>query len=1471
MNRMASLLNRSSGLYGMRLASSPPSHRAPLLERDQELEEEDGSGEEDNDENDDNDDHDDDKHHNQEHNEDEDEEMLDSRQDEDENDDEEDENDEYEMDDNNNYDQDPVETHGVDGNHERDAAESAAASATVGQEVKKRRASLEQDIDGGPGGADGGGGDDHGGGGGGNNDDNDDQDEEIDSDDDEDDDGEYDQEEEDEDENDIVIHDEEEDEDNAFRQRLLDLQDHDEYQPAPPPIGAPGSVTETRKKIYLKACHQVLATLHPAVGQPKLAQHSLSVAAEKDLLHSVLNIVHPPKKPANSKIIMRRAPTQEDFFRGSLSRNPISLQQIKKDEEPTVRDLRQHIANDLQMGDSAELLEILVANKILDVDLKLRVVHQVVWKQHLMLSQQGGVGASPGGSALSQFLVSGRTRSLISSRGGLSMIFSGVGLGPPTDTSGNTITDDTPLSELPPMVVTYRLTGVDGEATEDTVTTLEDPEAPLQSSDAKQVERQLEKEFGMTRLLTEGRGVYCLLKSVERNINDTLRRIRRDDVGNGENLTRNHFKTCTPNPGLSLLSCSAKLASNRELLLQCRAPTILLRLLLDVLHALEGEGLSERNPTAKELQELIEILASDMLLSSMTVAEIREETAEDASTLRLLLGAIETSSLSRPLRNVIAKLLPYLTYGQPALSKELASEFQRHFDETLLRDGDRDGNDDELEDILMATFVHTSMALPANDVCNSLRTELIECGYVERIANFVLEHFPPEPPEWSACLWAKGESPLTENLLHSWQQYTKRAGLKTAFDMLIGLCKGHGPTKSAVGNFVDEHGHFLIEACHWLESSSDNPSARVSMKNLGLVAETLLDELSLEGSPTAPQVNALRTKTRDRKKDIAMERRNKALLGMGTFASKKATSDAKRPADQISGGLGGRGTTAPLLAPGLGLFGNSESAASTTPSSKRRKTGKTKETVPPVKPSWMVEMEDMQDESGLTCAVCQEGKTLQPSELLGLYAYVKKVSVPISQFGGRNHIDGTSLLTALPNLPSSLSDSHAALEWYPAARAIGEDLKESSRASLSSMASNRRTTYFTTTVSAGNAIHLGCHNRARQVDRNHPKAPKSEWEGATLRNSRVKCNVIMPLVTSRSSQVPLVAVDVALTEHQTAVSNLLGARPKSMLWNVLHDVRLLLLRMAYGEPLNTDCGGGSLQSNCLLVFHQLLMADMFEKDAQVDAPETAQHARHLSAGFLAACAITHAHDYSKRSQSLLHRGMADSSTMACLTCILFHNTRHDYNSGAAAAATATSSDDEERPHPKRRWILGRDYFLRGLITCAGRRHALGIDGSGCSSTTTTTTTSGTSNRTSGNRRRRTAGFADWDIVDEADLLELAGIDGEMGNTSAVASTSSRIRSSTSSTSSSSLRNATIDDFKDALRPMIVYFAMMDQLSNDFVLTLDDGKVDDFANNLVDVINGCNGCKTIRELLRKARVDMGDDEIIDELQKGMMAA
>jgi len=41
----------------------------------------------------------------------------------------------------------------------------------------------------------------------------------------------------------------------------------------------------------------------------------------------------------------------------------------------------------------------------------------------------------------------------------------------------------------------------------------------------------------------------------------------------------------------------------------------------------------------------------------------------------------------------------------------------------------------------------------------------------------------------------------------------------------------------------------------------------------------------------------------------------------------------------------------------------------------------------------------------------------------------------------------------------------------------------------------------------------------------------------------------------------------ALADHQSAVSNMLGSKPKSMLWTVLHDIRLLIFRMTAAAAL----------------------------------------------------------------------------------------------------------------------------------------------------------------------------------------------------------------------------------------------------------------------------------------------------------------
>ena len=135
----------------------------------------------------------------------------------------------------------------------------------------------------------------------------------------------------------------------------------------------------------------------------------------------------------------------------------------------------------------------------------------------------------------------------------------------------------------------------------------------------------------------------------------------------------------------------------------------------------------------------------------------------------------------------------------------------------------------------------------------------------------------------------------------------------------------------------------------------------------------------------------------------------------------------------------------------------------------------------------MDEMQDLVDETGLVCSVCQEGLENQPKSLMGLYCYVKKVT--LSSAESQININGAVLLTSLPSkLPSSMNKTQQVVEWYQSGRAAGNELREEVRSS----AVRRRDMSFTSTVSSCNGIHIQCHARARQADRNHPKAPKSK-------------------------------------------------------------------------------------------------------------------------------------------------------------------------------------------------------------------------------------------------------------------------------------------------------------------------------------------------------------------------------------------
>ena len=135
-------------------------------------------------------------------------------------------------------------------------------------------------------------------------------------------------------------------------------------------------------------------------------------------------------------------------------------------------------------------------------------------------------------------------------------------------------------------------------------------------------------------------------------------------------------------------------------------------------------------------------------------------------------------------------------------------------------------------------------------------------------------------------------------LKEEWRQYFDRQGLDNAFQILTGLCSKHASTQQLLSN-ISEDGNSndddvklsLLTLCHWMESTSDNTSSSIKNPN-GILAETLLDALKEGNESASEKICAIRKKTRDRKREIAEERRNKALKGMSAFGPMTGSSAA---------------------------------------------------------------------------------------------------------------------------------------------------------------------------------------------------------------------------------------------------------------------------------------------------------------------------------------------------------------------------------------------------------------------------------------------------------------------------------------------------------------------------------------------------------------------------------------------------
>ncbi|KAK9116429.1 hypothetical protein Sjap_015376 [Stephania japonica] len=209
------------------------------------------------------------------------------------------------------------------------------------------------------------------------------------------------------------------------------------------------------KRQFIRACISGLQ-IH---GEERKERTSLFI------LEQLCNLICPSKPEPSYLLVLNKAHTQEEFIRGSMTKNPYSSAEIGF----LMRDVKNKICHQLELLGLLEDdygMELLVAGNIISLDLSISQVYEQVWKKSC--NQSGSTANS----------------ALLSSGG------------------------FTAVRDCPPMTVTYRLQGLDGEATEPMIKELEEEREETQDP---------EVEFAIAGAVREYGGLEIILSMIQAN------------------------------------------------------------------------------------------------------------------------------------------------------------------------------------------------------------------------------------------------------------------------------------------------------------------------------------------------------------------------------------------------------------------------------------------------------------------------------------------------------------------------------------------------------------------------------------------------------------------------------------------------------------------------------------------------------------------------------------------------------------------------------------------------------------------------------------------------------------------------------------------------------------------------------------------------------------------------------------------
>lgn len=619
------------------------------------------------------------------------------------------------------------------------------------------------------------------------------------------------------------------------------------------------------KQQFIQACINGLQ-IH---GQERRGRTSLFI------LEQLCNLICPSKPESVYLLILNKAHTQEEFIRGSMTKNPYSSSEIG----PLMRDVKNKICNQLDLLGLVEDdygMELLVAGNIISLDLSIAQVYEQVWKK----SNSQSLNAVSG-----------------------------------TTLSSNAITS---TRDCPPMTVTYRLQGLDGEATEPMIKELDEDREESQDP---------EVEFAIAGAVRECGGLEIILAMIQ---------LLRDDLkSNQEQLV----------VVLNLLMHCCKIRENRRALLRLGALGLLLETArrafsVDAMEPAEGILLIVESLTLEANEsDNINITQNALTVSS-------EETGAGEQAKKIVLMFLER--LCHPLglkksnkqqRNteMVARILPYLTYGEPAAMEALVQFFDPYLQnwsefDRLQKQHEDNAKDESISQqaakqrFAIENFVRVSESLKTSSCGERLKDIILEKGITGVAVRHLRESFA-----------FTGQAGF--KLSAEWASGLKLPSVPLVLSMLRGLSMGHLVTQRC----IDEGG--ILPLLHALEGVAGE-------NEIGAKAENLLDTLSdKEGKGDgflADKVSGLRHATRDEMRRRALRKREELLQGLGM--RQEFASDG-----------GERIVVSQPVLEGL---------------------------------------EDMEEEEdGLACMVCREGYSLRPTDLLGVYTYSKRVNLGVGTSG----------------------------------------------------------------------------------------------------------------------------------------------------------------------------------------------------------------------------------------------------------------------------------------------------------------------------------------------------------------------------------------------------------------------------------------------------------------------------------------